>query len=300
MTDIAVVVPTVDRVALLDRCLGGLAAQSGEGFEVVVVHDGRPAVRELLARWASRLPLREVDTGVGGAATKRNAGWRAAAAAWVAFTDDDCEPAPGWLAALRAAAVDGTGLVAGPVRPHPADAGVDGPWARTVHSEEPGLYPGCNLLVARPALDRVGGFDPALPAGEDTDLAWRVIEAGYDAAWAPEALVWHAVRPTTYAAHLRSLARWAALPLVLRRHPQLRRYAHRRVFWKATHPMALLALAGVAGAVVDGRMLCAAAPLVWRRVRGSGLRAGAALAVSDMAEVGVMLVGSARYRSMLL
>lgn len=302
MTGVAVVVPTVDRVALLDRCLRGLAAQGAGEFEVevVVVHDGRPVVRELLTGWAPHLPLREVDAGVSGAATKRNAGWRAATAPWVAFTDDDCEPAPGWLAALRAATADGAGVVAGPVRPHPDDAGVTGPWARTVHCEEPGLYPGCNLLVARAALERVGGFDAALPAGEDTDLAWRVIEDGWAAAWAPQAVVWHAVRPVSYPAHLRSLPRWSALPLVLRRHPQLRRYAHRRVFWKGTHPVALLALAGLLGAAVDRRLLWAAAPLAWRRVRGSGVRAGAALAVSDMVEVGVMLVGSARYRSMLL
>src|SRR3546814_14989469 len=39
----------------------------------------------------------------GGPAPGRNAGWRAARAPVVAFIDDDCTPAPGWVAALARA-----------------------------------------------------------------------------------------------------------------------------------------------------------------------------------------------------
>ena len=293
------VVPTVDRVALLERCLGGIARQRLDDVEVVVVHDGDKEVSSLLDRWSGRLPLRSLSAEQRGASAKRNTGWRATVAPLVAFTDDDCEPAPGWLDALRQAA-DGADFVAGPVAPHPDDSGVGGTWARTITSTAPGLYPGCNLLVRRTALVRTGGFDEALSAGEDTDLAWRVIETGPAPSWAPEACVWHAIRPVTFGAHLRSLPRWGALPLVVRRHPQLRTHAYRRYFWKDSHPSACLALAGLAGAVVDRRAIAATFPLLWRRIRASGPAAGTQQAVADLVEAAVLVAGSVRHRALLL
>lgn len=298
---VTVVVPTVDRVVLLERCLRGLAAQTAVRYEVIVVHDGHQGIVRLLDDWHGRLPLRTLVSNNRGASGKRNAGWRAATTSRVAFTDDDCEPEPQWLAALMATADDEQAqLVAGPVSPHPDDAGIHGTWARTIHSREPGLYPGCNLLFERAALEKTGGFDTALPAGEDTDLAWRVVESGGRSAWAENARVLHAVRNVGFVAHLRSLPRWSTLPLVVHRHPQLRALAHRRYFWKPSHPRALLAAAGLVGAVVDRRALAAVVPLVATRVRQSGVRVGAELAAGDLAEVAVMVAGSVRHRTVLL
>ncbi|MGH3743879.1 MAG: glycosyltransferase family 2 protein [Mycobacteriales bacterium] len=284
---VTVVVPTVDRVALLARCLDGLS-----GADVLVVHDGDAGVRRLLAERTVR-GLQIAERGV---SAKRNAGWRAAATEWVAFTDDDCVPAPGWVQALLG---DGADLVAGPVQPHPQDAAT-GLWARTVTATEPGLYPGCNLLVRRAALERVGGFDEALHGGEDTDLAWRVRETGASYGWAGDALVWHAIRPVTFLAQLRSLTRWAGLPLVVRRHPPLRALAHRRIFWKDSHPAAVTALAALLLATRDRRALLGLLPLLTRRARTAGIRDGVQLAVNDLAETLVLVAGSVRHRSLLL
>lgn len=298
---IAVVVPTVDRVALLERCLRGLAGQRRPPDEVIVVHDGDPAVEELLRRWTDRLPLLPVRISERGAVAKRNAGWRSASAPVIAFTDDDCEPAAEWLAGAERLAV-GHDLVHGPVRPHPEDAGVTGVFARTLdHPGPTPTYPNANLFVRRVALERVDGYDDAFwGGGEDTDLAWRVLESGGTAAFAEDALVWHAVRPATLVDHLRSLLRWQTLPLVLRRHPQLRSELHRRVFWKRSHPTAVLAAAGLVLGVVDRRALAGVVPLLVRRCREAGWRDGGQLAVADVVEVIVVVSGSVRYRSVLL
>lgn len=285
-----VVVPTVDRVDLLRRCLSGL--RNDPSADVLVVHDGDPGVRALL----HELGVPGLQVAERGVSAKRNAGWRAAATDRVAFTDDDCQPAPGWVGALLEVDAD---LVAGPVAPHPDDPAT-GRWDRSVTSSAPGLYPGCNLLLSRAALERVGGFDERLSGGEDTDLAWRVRESGASHGWAPEALVWHAVRPVGFLEQLRSLPRWAGLPLVVRRHPALRAHVHRRWFWKPTHPTALLALVGLALAVRRPAALAAAAPLLAGRVRRHGVRGGAEHAANDLVETAVLLVGSVRHRSVLL
>jgi GT2 family glycosyltransferase len=295
---VTVVVPTVDRVALLSRCLEALAAQSDGADEVVVVHDGDPAVVTLLDGWSGRLPLRSLRSADRGASAKRNAGWRAARHELVAFTDDDCAPRPGWVAALRAETAD---LVAGPVVAHPDDPVDTSVFARTIEvPEESPYFPGANIAVRRDYLVRVGGFDERLSAGEDTDLAWRVKEAGATVAWAPQAVVQHAVRPVTFPQHLRSLWRWRALPLVVRRHPDLRRSLVAQVFWKRSHPLALLALIGAVGTLADRRCALLAAPLVASRWRERGPRFGTQVAVADLAEVAVVVAGSVRHRSVLL
>jgi GT2 family glycosyltransferase len=287
--DLTVVVPTVDRVDLLRRCLRGLT-----GEQVLVVHDGDAGVVALLSELG--VPSLRIDER--GVSAKRNAGWRAARTSLVAFTDDDCEAAPGWAAALAASA-DHADLVAGPVRPHPEDTGT-GLWARTVVSERPGFYPGCNLLVRKDFLERVDGFDKSLHGGEDADLAWRVREAGAREAWAEDALVWHAVREVTFWEQLRSLPRWAGLPLVVRRHPQLRELAHRRWFWKPSHPVALLALLGLLLTPLACWAVAAVLPLLLSRLRRGGVRGGLQLAINDVVETAVLVVGSVRHRSVLL
>jgi len=305
MTKVSVVVPTVDRVSLLDRCLDGLAAQDGVGHEVIVVHDGEPAIVELLDRRAARgdLPLRAVRVEARAAAAKRNAGWRAAAGDVIAFTDDDCAPAPGWLAAGAAAFADGVDLVQGRIAPHPDDAGNQGTFARTLQvSKLDETFPTANAFYRRSALERAGGFDERFPnaAGEDTDLAWTVLEGGGQAVFAPDALVHHAVHPFGFVDHLRSLPRWGDLHLVLRKHPDVRRLTYRRFFWKRTHPAALLALVGLAGAVVDRRALALVVPHLARRVRRDGPVVGLQLAAVDLAETAVMIGGTIRHRTVLL
>jgi glycosyltransferase involved in cell wall biosynthesis len=282
-----VVIPTVDRVDLLRRCLSSLP-----GVDVLVVHDGHAGIRALLAE-LNVAGLQIVERGV---SAKRNAGWRQAPSDRVAFTDDDCEPMPGWLEALTAVDAD---LVAGPVIPHPDDP-TGGRWDRTVTSTTPGFYPGCNLLVRKVFLEQVGGFDTDLHGGEDTDLVCRVRKAGAVLGWSQAATVRHAVRPQTFAEQLRSLPRWAGLPRVVGRHPELRALAHRRWFWKASHPLALLALLSLLGGLRDRRALLGAAPLLLTRARRHGLRGGVEVAVNDVLEVGVLAAGSLRHGSVLL
>ncbi|HVT76540.1 MAG TPA: glycosyltransferase [Acidimicrobiales bacterium] len=302
---ISVVVPTVDRVALLERTLRGLAAQDGVEFEAIVVHDGDFGVRALLAQWQDRLPLRALQIPERGAVPKRNVGWRAARAPFVAFTDDDCEPAPGWLKSALAAfeeADDTVDIVQGRVDAHPEDAGVEGVFKRTieVHERYEG-YPNANLVYRRAALERVGGYDDAYwGAGEDSDLAHRVIESGGAVRYVDDAVVWHAVRAVTFQDHLRSLPRWANAPLSIKRHPQLRPLIYRRIFWKKSHTTGALALLGLVLAPFNWRWLALVAPVFARRMRASGGRAGAQLAVADIAEVAVTVAGSARYGTLFI
>lgn len=305
MTRLGVVIPSAGRPALLDRCLRGIATNAGAVQEIVVIHDGDSETVAVVQRWADRLPLVAERGQTKGAAARRNEGWNACSAELIAFTDDDCEPVAGWAASIVTTfATTDVDLVTGPVLPHPEDAGVGGTFARTLRMPQPsGLYAGANLAVRRTGLQRVEGWDERLAGGEDTDLAWRVIESatpGKEVAWTAGAMVWHAVRPVRFLDHLRSLPRWSGLPLVVRRHPQVRRQLTAGVFWKPEHVTAAFLVMGLAGGIKERRLMLLALPHLWRRIAPHGLYSGTELVVSDLLELAVMITASARYGSLLL
>jgi hypothetical protein len=102
---VSVVIPTFRRPDLLSRCLEAVCAQSlaPDAYEVIVADDGHSdETRTLVERFDARdgPAVRYVrPQGGRGPAVARNAGWRAARADLIAFTDDDTVPASDWLAA---------------------------------------------------------------------------------------------------------------------------------------------------------------------------------------------------------
>jgi GT2 family glycosyltransferase len=245
------VVATHNRSDHLDRLLRALAEQDRSPDDVVVVDDGSTdATPALLARHRNgRLPLSVIRRDrAGGPATAREEGWRAATGDLVAFTDDDCVPAPGWLdAAERAWAGDSDTFVQG--RTDPAEDH-HGPFSRTLRVDRlNAAFPTCNMLYPRELLVRVGGFDTEAfgrePGGEDCDLAWRAIEAGARPVFAADAVVEHAVTHPGPLGKLRIAARWTTPMTAYARHPGLRRsmFVH-RIFWKDIHYLFVRALIG--------------------------------------------------------
>ena len=176
----------------------------------------------------------------GGPGAGRNLGWRAAHAPLIAFTDDDCEPTPGWLdAILRSAAAHPGAIVQGPTRPIPRERHRDGLLTHTVRIDRLGPhYETCNIVYPRAVLAALDGFDESFgrePAGEDTDLAWRALAAGRAAVFAPDAVVHHAVVALGLTGALRRAARWSAVVGVFARHPGARAMLYRGRFWNVWH-----------------------------------------------------------------
>lgn len=292
------------RAQRLRALLGALA---GEDAEVVVAADGASAEVHAVLRAFPAVRVVRLDPGRGPAAA-RNAGWRAAAGEWIAFTDDDCVPAPGWTAALLAAAAPDV-VVQGRVEPAAAERDRIGPFARTLWVRDAGpFFQTANVLYPRALLERLGGFDECFraPAGEDTDLGWRALERGARSVFAPDALVHHAVHEPGWRGLVRDAPRWGSAVGLVKRHPQLRAHFSHRWFWKPAHERLLLAVAGLALALrTRGGSLALVAPyaLVHRTEhpsRGSLVRALPAHLAVDAAEVAALARGSVRARTLLL
>jgi GT2 family glycosyltransferase len=249
--DISVVIATAGRETRLRFALEALAAQtlSRDRFEVVVVR--APAAEPSLATAPEGLAVRFLTHGEASRPGQRNAGWRASHGRLVAFTDDDCRPSPGWLAALARAGENE--VVQGRTEPDPDEAHLLHGLARSVRITGPTpWFETANIAYPRPLLERLSGFDEAFVAsGEDTDLGIRALAAGGRLRYEPDALAWHAVvaRPLWRAAG-DGWRRWHSTPLVFKRHPAHRRHLLARVFYNRTHA-ALAALA--VGAAVGPR-----------------------------------------------
>jgi GT2 family glycosyltransferase len=320
----SVAVSTYQRAAALPRLVAALEAQTlgPEGFEVVICDNGSTdetarVLGELAARTPLRLRVVRVERNRGPAAG-RNAAWRAARAPVVAFTDDDCLPTPRWLDAGLAAMGEARRIVVGRTLPNPEQLSRRGPFSLTVTVEDVRFFHTCNVFYRREDLEAVGGFDEGFrtPGGEDTDLGLRVRALGAEPAFAPEALVYHDVSPSSLAAVLRQTLRWTDIPRFFRKHPEARRdLLVGRLFWKPSHPRVIAAAGGLLAAAAAAPTAPAAAgalvlglPWLWFRVRRRPLAEGprrrwlvlpGAFAV-DLLEVGVMLAGSLRHRALVL
>jgi GT2 family glycosyltransferase len=226
----------------------------------------------------------------------------------VAFTDDDCRPTPGWLeAALAACAACPGAVIQGPTRPDPTESDRGGWLSHTVCIERLGpQYETCNIVYPQALLECLGGFDESFglrPAGEDTDLAWRAIESGATTAFAPEAVVWHAVEHVGAGGRLRIAARWGPVVRVLAEHPGSRAILFRGRFWNVWHYLLWRSLLSAAGPAWLRRLVLARHLLTLReraRREGAGRGGIAFLLVHDVVECWAIARGAIRYRTLVL
>jgi GT2 family glycosyltransferase len=202
---LTVVVPTRDRVTMLERCLDALVAELEEGDEIIVV-DSASADRAAVAAAAQRVGARIERCDRPGSSRARNSGWRVGRHELIGFVDDDVRVRPGWAGAMVAAFDDGgVEFVTGRVVVPDDQLDAERPVAVSSRTQREALHPGlsgdlgasASLVVRKRALERVGGFDETLGPGswaasaEDLDLFDRLFREGFAGLFEPAAVAEH-------------------------------------------------------------------------------------------------------------
>lgn len=199
---VSVIVPVYNDLRRIATCLAALLRQTypRDRYEVLVVDNGSAdGTRDAVARFPVTL-LVEDQTQSSYAA--RNKGLAHARGTIIAFTDSDCTPAPGWLAAgVRALDAQQADLAGGNVRfvasPRPTGAEICDSMANLRverYIREEGAAPTANLFVRAAVFAALGPFPGQVQSGGDRLFTRRATAAGFKLVYAPEAEVAHPTR----------------------------------------------------------------------------------------------------------
>lgn len=211
MSGLSVVVCTRNRPEWCRQVTECVAMQLQQDDELIVVDQSDDDFTgEAIGHMQSRGRMRHLRSARRGLSAARNEAMQAAVNDLLVFTDDDCLPADDWIERWREVWSGWNmvvGIAFGRVRLPPFDATQgyiggfepeDGIHDRTVFRGSSGAVGiGANVSVRRPLALAVGGFDEVLGsgahfgAGEELDLAYRILRSGHLLAHTRAASVWH-------------------------------------------------------------------------------------------------------------
>lgn len=213
---IAIVIPTYDRIDLLDRLLKSIseAVWPKSECEVWVIENGKKAGSEqVVAQYINKMPVYFLYEDRAGPSFARNRGVAASNADFFIFFDDDIRIAKQTIEAYEQAfiAYGETCFFGGPLLidyekkpadwllsylPYSAQGFGLGEKEQTI--AEPSFL-GANHAVSKTLLHECGDFDDLCPVGqegmlgEETRLQQRLLDSGAKAVYLPGAKVWHFV-----------------------------------------------------------------------------------------------------------
>lgn len=176
--NISVVIPVWNRSHEILRAVASVIGQSRHDFELIIVDDGSTDGTQAVLSEFRDERIRIVTTARMGAGGARNVGANCAAGEWLAFLDSDDEVLPEWLEHLRSS-VEGTAAdlaICGvqfeqpdgsstSYTPDPSHLGPD--------DVVPFFWAG-SWMVRRELFEDVGGYDPGIAFGENSEFALRL------------------------------------------------------------------------------------------------------------------------------
>jgi len=195
---VTIVIPALNEARVIGGCLRALLAQTypRDRFEVVVVDNGSTDNTATIAQEAGATVMHVAERN---AYVARNAAIRATSGEYLAFTDADCVPGPGWIEELVAAeSRQGTGVVAGHIDYRMSFESLGNRMLiasrnKDVIRENVCIHrcaPTGNVMIRRQLLDEHGLFCEAA-YGSDIAMSKRLSGLGHPPVFAPDAVVVH-------------------------------------------------------------------------------------------------------------
>lgn len=213
---ISIIVVNWNGLEFLDECFESLERQTWKNREFILVDNGSTdGSRELLTRWAARLPAAQAillpnNTGFCGG---NNIGFSKARGEWIALFNSDAVAEPAWLEELMRYADESRriGMLASKILFRNPPGIIDkvghliywdgqnrgrGTMERDIgqyDTPEEILWPdACAAMYHRRIFEEAGGFDETFFAfGDDADLGCRARLLGWKAWYVPSAVVQH-------------------------------------------------------------------------------------------------------------
>lgn len=233
MKKYSVIVPVFNRPNEVDELLESLARQTYTNFEIVLVEDGSTETSEhIVRRYADRLDIRYFFKKNTGPGDSRNFGMERAQGDYMVFFDSDCLIPDDYFAEVeRFLAVHPLDTYGGPDNAHSSftivqkainyamtsfitTGGVRGK-QNNLDTYQPRSF---NMGFTRKVYETVGGFGDIHP-GEDPDLSYRIMDAGFRVGLIPDAYVYHK-RRIDFSKFLKQVYKFGVVRIILMKwHP---------------------------------------------------------------------------------
>lgn len=194
----SVVVCSYNGSSTIAETITAIQALNYPNYDLVVIDDGST---DNTAAIAHELGAKVISTDNRGLSSARNTGYESTTGDIVVYCDDDAYPEQDWLYFLAIQyRSESIGAAGGP-NLAPGDDGFiaecvahspGGPNEVLLNDNRAEHIPGCNLSIRRTVLEKLGGFDVQFrAAGDDVDMCWRILDAGYEIGFHAGAVNWH-------------------------------------------------------------------------------------------------------------
>ena len=202
---VTVIVPVRNAEGTIAKCISALLAQDypKNCLQIIIADNGSTDRTQEIIR---SFPVNMVIEPSAGSYNARNLALPRATGSIIAFTDSDCVPEPDWLSRLIPGFADlGVAGCGGKIEDFIGTGWVqsysNGHVLRQDQSLAESTIPhpyiiGANMAYRREVFSQIGTFDGRFISGGDTDMSWRVQQAGYQVRYVPEAVVHHFHRAT--------------------------------------------------------------------------------------------------------
>lgn len=205
MVKYSAIIPVFNRPSEVDNLLESLSRQTFKDFEALIVEDGSDQdCRKVVEEYQGLINVNYIYKDNSGPGDTRNFGMNQAKGEYFLFFDSDCIIPPEYFANLDTAlSKNPADAFAGPDKSSDAfsdiqkainftmtsmltTGGIRGN-KKTLDNFQPRSF---NMGFKRGVYEKLGGFTDIHP-GEDPDLSFRIIDAGFKVLFIPEVYVYH-------------------------------------------------------------------------------------------------------------
>ena len=207
---ISIVIPTHNRVRMLQRLLKSVNTLELAPDEVIIINDGSSdQTPNHLKSWEKNnhnfLPIVLNNPKSQGPGAARNIGIQLASSEAIAFTDDDCILHPSWIRAIKSSKFWEKKTIAGiGGKVYHFRHGIVSEYYSYHRILEPPKYNQylvtANACYLKDCLLEVNGFDEThkFPGGEDNDLSFKLTKQGYTFEFEKKMIVIHDYRTSLF------------------------------------------------------------------------------------------------------
>lgn len=205
MTKYSIIVPVYNRPIEMDDLLKSLKKQTDKDFEIIVVEDGsNEDCKHIIEQYSGELDIKYYYKENSGPGDSRNYGMEKSSGKYLMFFDSDCIIPPDYFGKVNNhLSVNSLDAFGGPDDSDSSftniqkainysmtsiitTGGVRGK-ENKLDNYQPRSF---NMGVSREVYETVGGFSDIHP-GEDPDLSYRIMNAGFRVGLIKEAFVYH-------------------------------------------------------------------------------------------------------------